>query len=95
MWGDRPPANAQNALQAHVARLRRLLPEPGERSAGHEWISTLPTGYQLSLGPATTDVERFQRLSALGRRVGAVDRAATRAWPTMFGYQFLYKLARA
>lgn len=35
------------------------------------------------------------RLSALGRRVGAVDRAATRAWPTMFGYQFLYKLARA
>ncbi|MFI0507031.1 BTAD domain-containing putative transcriptional regulator [Streptomyces albogriseolus] len=73
LWGDRPPTNAQNALQAHVARLRRLLPEPGERSAGHEWISTLPTGYQLSLGPATTDVERFQRLSALGRAAVSTD----------------------
>ncbi|MFD9462036.1 BTAD domain-containing putative transcriptional regulator [Streptomyces sp. NPDC060027] len=29
LWGHRPPANAANALQAHVARLRRLVPEPG------------------------------------------------------------------
>ncbi|NGO74459.1 AfsR/SARP family transcriptional regulator [Streptomyces sp. YC504] len=62
LWGDRPPANAPNALQAHVSRLRRLLPE-----RDHEWISTLPTGYLLTLGHASTDVARFARLSAQGR----------------------------
>lgn len=62
LWGDRPPANAANALQAHVARLRRLLPAPG-----HEWISTLPSGYLLTLGAASTDVARFARLSGQGR----------------------------
>ncbi|MGW7268818.1 AfsR/SARP family transcriptional regulator [Streptomyces sp. NPDC054842] len=62
LWGDRPPANAPNALQAHMARLRRLLP-----TRGHRWISTLPTGYLLTLGHASTDVERFTRLSRQGR----------------------------
>jgi DNA-binding SARP family transcriptional activator len=67
LWGDRPPANAQNALQAHVARLRRLLPAPGE------WISTLPTGYLMTLGHASTDVARFARLSGQGRAAVPVD----------------------
>ena len=31
----------------------------------------------------------------LARAAGNVDRLATRAWPTMFGYQFLYELRRA
>lgn len=62
LWGSAPPANAPNALQAHVARLRRLLPAPG-----HEWISTLPTGYLLTPGQASTDVARFTRLSGQGR----------------------------
>lgn len=34
-------------------------------------------------------------LSTAARGAGAVDRAATRAWPTMFGYQFLYRLVPA
>ena len=29
------------------------------------------------------------------RKLGVVDRLATRLWPTMFGYQFLYRLERA
>jgi DNA-binding SARP family transcriptional activator len=62
LWGDRPPSNAPNALHTHVARLRRLLPAPG-----HEWISTLPTGYLLRLGRASTDVARFTSLSGQGR----------------------------
>ncbi|MEE4494104.1 AfsR/SARP family transcriptional regulator [Streptomyces sp. BE230] len=62
LWGDRPPSNAPNALQTHVARLRRLLPSPG-----HTWISTLPTGYLLTLGHASTDVTRFALLSGRGR----------------------------
>jgi DNA-binding SARP family transcriptional activator len=73
LWGDSPPSNAPNALQAHVARLRRLLPEEPVPLPGHEWISTLPTGYLLSLGQATTDVQRFNRLSARGRAAVATD----------------------
>ncbi|MDG4863727.1 AfsR/SARP family transcriptional regulator, partial [Streptomyces sp. T-3] len=76
LWGAKPPSNAPNALQAHVARLRRLLPAPGAPEApepGHEWISTLPTGYLLSLGRATTDAQHFHRLSAKGRRAAAFD----------------------
>ena len=73
LWSDRPPSNAANALQAHVARLRRLLPAPDDASPGHEWISTLPTGYLLSLGRATTDVQRFHRLSSEGRAAVASD----------------------
>jgi hypothetical protein len=30
----------------------------------------------------------------VARTASAVDRAAVRAWPTLFGYQFLYKLER-
>ncbi|MFI6689118.1 BTAD domain-containing putative transcriptional regulator [Streptomyces sp. NPDC050485] len=76
LWGNRPPTNAPNALQAHVARLRRLLPAgdaPGE--PGHEWISTLPTGYLLTLGRATTDVQHFERLSAQSRATAPSDPA--------------------
>ncbi|AVZ77948.1 hypothetical protein SLUN_38615 (plasmid) [Streptomyces lunaelactis] len=74
LWGDEPPSNAPNALQAHVARLRRLLPSPGTEGApGHEWISTLPTGYLLTLGRATTDVHRFDRLSAQSRAAAPSD----------------------
>ncbi|MFH9015671.1 BTAD domain-containing putative transcriptional regulator [Streptomyces sp. NPDC017943] len=74
LWGRQPPANPANALHAHIARLRRLLPRPGERprpgqepESGHDWIHTQPTGYVLQLGGATTDVQRFAHLSAQGR----------------------------
>ncbi|MFD7168259.1 AfsR/SARP family transcriptional regulator [Streptomyces violascens] len=76
LWGDRPPSNAPNALQAHVARLRRLLPAPDAPGGpGHEWISTLPTGYLLTLGGATTDVQRFDRLSVRSRAAAPSDPA--------------------
>ena len=35
------------------------------------------------------------RLARAAEKVAAADRAATRAWPTLFGYQFLYRLERA
>ncbi|MFK0102069.1 BTAD domain-containing putative transcriptional regulator [Streptomyces sp. NPDC091040] len=73
LWDGAPPGNAANALQAHVARLRRLLPTPGDY--GHTWISTLPTGYLLDLGGASTDVLRFTRRSAEGRAAVATDPA--------------------
>lgn len=35
------------------------------------------------------------RVMRAARAAGAADRAATRTWPTLFGYQFLYRLERA
>ncbi|MFD0342975.1 BTAD domain-containing putative transcriptional regulator [Streptomyces sp. NPDC127117] len=71
LWGDEPPQRAANAVQAHVARLRRMLSDSGDG----DWISTEPMGYLLRLGSATTDAQRFQRLSAEGRAVAAADPA--------------------
>jgi DNA-binding SARP family transcriptional activator len=72
LWGDRPPAGAANALQAHVARLRRLLPAaPGGCRPQHEWLVTRPTGYALRAGCADTDAQRFHRLVAQARQASA------------------------
>jgi len=75
LWGEQPPANATNALQAHVARLRRLLPvpEPGSGEQHHEWIVTRSLGYVLRLGRAGTDADSFHRLAAQGRAAAAAD----------------------
>ncbi|MEU0677528.1 AfsR/SARP family transcriptional regulator [Streptomyces sp. NPDC006172] len=75
LWGEHPPANATNALQAHVARLRRLLPvpEPGSGEPHHEWIVTRSLGYVLRPGRSTTDAQRFNELAAQGRAVAADD----------------------
>ncbi|MFI7386528.1 BTAD domain-containing putative transcriptional regulator [Streptomyces sp. NPDC049813] len=77
LWGEHPPANAANALQAHVARLRRLLPvpAPGSGEAHHEWLVTRPTGYALHLGRAGTDARRFAELAAEGRALGPAEPA--------------------
>ncbi|MFF3959463.1 BTAD domain-containing putative transcriptional regulator [Streptomyces sp. NPDC001890] len=71
LWGDEPPQRAANAVQAHVARLRRMLSDSGDG----DWISTEPMGYLLRLGNATTDAQRFQRLSAEGRAAASTDPA--------------------
>jgi SAM-dependent methyltransferase len=36
-----------------------------------------------------------QRVARIAGRVAVADRAATRVWPTLFGYQFLYRLERS
>jgi DNA-binding SARP family transcriptional activator len=73
LWGEHPPANAANALQVHVARLRRLLSGPErqdrDRHAQRPWIMTTSRGYTLQLAPVETDAERFQHLADQGRRV--------------------------
>ncbi|MFF4298312.1 BTAD domain-containing putative transcriptional regulator [Streptomyces vinaceus] len=63
LWGERPPASAANALQAHVARLRRLL----QQAFGEDGISTHATGYTLGRPGARTDAHHFQELSSRGR----------------------------
>jgi predicted ATPase/DNA-binding SARP family transcriptional activator len=65
VWGTEPPAEAGNALQALVSRLRRVLPEPVVESA--------PAGYLLAVPPDAVDVHRFERLAAQGHRELAGD----------------------
>jgi glycosyltransferase involved in cell wall biosynthesis len=65
----------------------RLVEQCGLRIVEHEVVGS-PFDV-LERGAADTRVSR-----ALARAAKA-DRAATRVWPTMFGYQFLYRLERA
>src|SRR5439155_5351248 len=55
LWGETPPADALNALQSLVSRLRRALP------AG--MIESHPAGYRMQ---AEVDVPEFVRLAADG-----------------------------
>ncbi|MPZ79376.1 MAG: AAA family ATPase [Actinophytocola sp.] len=65
VWGDDPPAEATNALQALVSRLRRALPEPA--------VESTPAGYRLAVPPDTVDLHRFEQLAALGRAALRTD----------------------
>ncbi|MGH3879063.1 MAG: AfsR/SARP family transcriptional regulator, partial [Actinophytocola sp.] len=56
VWGTEPPAEATNALQALVSRLRRVLPEPV--------VESTPAGYRLAVPPEAVDLHRFERLAA-------------------------------
>jgi predicted ATPase/DNA-binding SARP family transcriptional activator len=51
LWGDEPPATAENAVQVQVASLRRLLPDR---------IETRGTAYRLDARPAEIDARRFE-----------------------------------
>lgn len=77
LWGEHPPVNAENALQVHVARLRRLLSGPERRDAGRPaqrpWIMTTSRGYTLRLAPVETDAACFQDLTDQARRVLSDD----------------------
>ncbi|MEU4313238.1 BTAD domain-containing putative transcriptional regulator [Nocardia sp. NPDC024068] len=63
IWGEQPPADAANALQALVSRLRRVLPDGVlEGQAG---------GYRLMVRPGDVDAVRFEQL--LDRARGGDD----------------------
>ncbi|WP_459549187.1 BTAD domain-containing putative transcriptional regulator [Nocardia sp. X0981] len=67
IWGERPPADAVNALQALVSRLRRLLPDGAlDGQAG---------GYRLVVDPHAIDAVRFEQLIGRARAGDDVDRA--------------------
>ncbi|MEU3840651.1 BTAD domain-containing putative transcriptional regulator [Streptomyces sp. NPDC028635] len=60
LYGAEPPAEAMNALQSQISRLRRRLgPLPAVEGAG--------AGYRIAVDPGAVDAHRFARLAAEGR----------------------------
>ena len=59
IWGEDPPADAANALQRLVSRLRKALPEGA--------IEGQPDGYRLRVAPDAVDAARFERLVSEGQ----------------------------
>ncbi|MEU7003832.1 BTAD domain-containing putative transcriptional regulator [Nonomuraea sp. NPDC046570] len=68
LWGEDPPQDAANALQAAVSRLRRAL-------RGVVSVDSVRGGYRLPVTAEQVDAHRFEELSALGRRELAAGRA--------------------
>ena len=62
LWPSDAPEDAPTALQAHVSRLRKALPD------GPDVLVTRPPGYSLVVAPGTLDLERFLELADEGRR---------------------------
>ncbi|GAB2578164.1 BTAD domain-containing putative transcriptional regulator [Kribbella endophytica] len=60
IWGESPPADAANALQRLVSRLRKALPDGAVE--GH------PEGYRLVVEPDAVDAVRFERLVSQARQ---------------------------
>ncbi|MGW0045972.1 BTAD domain-containing putative transcriptional regulator [Nocardia cyriacigeorgica] len=54
IWGEQPPADAANALQALVSRLRRVLPDGA--------LDVQAGGYRLAVEPGAVDAVRFDQL---------------------------------
>jgi DNA-binding SARP family transcriptional activator len=74
LWGECPPDTAANAVQVHVASLRRIL-EPG-RAGGARPTPVLVTrspGYLINVDAEDVDVLRFERLVDEARQLLARD----------------------
>ncbi|WP_307814080.1 BTAD domain-containing putative transcriptional regulator [Streptomyces sp. N35] len=72
LWGEQPPADAANALQALVSRLRKSL-------RGHAAVESVGGGYRLDVTEADVDAHRFEQLAGAGRRALAAGRGAEAA----------------
>ncbi|MFC4906054.1 BTAD domain-containing putative transcriptional regulator [Actinomadura gamaensis] len=69
LWGDRPPGNPANALQAKVSMLRRVL--------GRDRVVREAAGYRLVVdGTDSVDADRF---TSLAERARTMDDARARA----------------
>lgn len=106
LWGGAPPVSALPSLHNHVARLRRLLGEPGR-------LLTAPTGYVLRVDDGELDVQVFDAHVSAARsaraegdweRVRRECRAALGLWrgmplggpaPEVGGYALVRRLEEA
>ena len=65
IWGEHPPADAANALQRLVSRLRKALPDGV--------VEGQTDGYRLRIEPDAVDAVRFERLLARRRSAARHD----------------------
>ncbi|MDT7804764.1 MAG: hypothetical protein QOI78_8197 [Actinomycetota bacterium] len=72
IWGEHPPAEAANALQRLVSRLRKALPDGV--------VEGQPDGYRLRVAPDAVDAVRFERLVARARADPRLLREALGLW---------------
>jgi predicted ATPase/DNA-binding SARP family transcriptional activator len=61
LWADGGPADAANAIQALVSRLRN--------AAGRDCVEHSPAGYRLAIDPAEVDARAFENLVVAARDV--------------------------
>ncbi len=59
LWGDAPPASADNSIHVYISRLRKEL--------GPDRVITRPPGYALRVDASELDLVKFERLRAEGR----------------------------
>jgi DNA-binding SARP family transcriptional activator len=62
LWGDNPPAKANNIVSIYVHKLRRLIGD----AEGRVLVSRAP-GYLLRIEPGDLDMREFESLAADGR----------------------------
>src|SRR3954452_16305039 len=70
LWAEDLPADAANALQIRVSKLRRALVAAGVPA---DVVVTRAPGYQLAVAPDAVDAYRFERLLARARACANAD----------------------
>jgi len=60
LWGDNPPDTVENALQAHVSRLRRTLRQLAGGPQAAPALITQASGYVLDVAPDDLDMSVFR-----------------------------------
>jgi DNA-binding SARP family transcriptional activator len=70
LWGDEPPPHWENALQAHISRLRRRIDAVGDRSTR---LIVEHSGYCLQTGEDAVDAKVFMREFDHARFLGTSD----------------------
>jgi DNA-binding SARP family transcriptional activator len=63
IWGDTPPAGANNLVSIYVHKLRKMIGDEGGLV-----LRTRAPGYQLSLEPADLDLTQFEELAGEARQ---------------------------
>jgi DNA-binding SARP family transcriptional activator len=85
LWGEQHPARVENALQAHISRLRRRL-SALEPDAGESRLVTHASGYQLMVRDEELDASCFMcGLEDIRGRAAADAAAAARRLRCLLG----------
>ncbi|SDG32450.1 DNA-binding transcriptional activator of the SARP family [Lentzea fradiae] len=85
VWGDEPPASADNGIHTYVAGLRRLF-EPGRASrAPSSVLLSTDAGYLLRLPPGSTDAALFRTYLDEAARLRDEPAAAIAAFDLALG----------